>query len=299
VRARAEFATVAQFRTAYAKIGDTDIVVGAVDPVALGTLFTPPITTGSLADLGPGTVVVATTRDRLGSSPVGTTLTVAGGAATSTVRVVATTPVLAPGVTAIDLLLPWSDFAALTGDAGDTAILVKKAPGVSAGAARSALDALTDTYPLTSVGSVAEVNDDLSSIVDRMLGLIAGLLAITVVISLFGITNTLALSVVERTRESATVRALGLTRGQLRATLLLEALLMAAVGALVGLAFGLVYGAVLVHKSALRALDPILVVPWGWFVGIVALVTVTAVLAAVLPARRAARAAIVAAMADT
>jgi putative ABC transport system permease protein len=112
------------------------------------------------------------------------------------------------------------------------------------------------------------------------------------------VANTLSLSVVERTRESATVRALGLTRGQLRATLVLESLLIGVAGTVVGLAFGLAYGAVLVHK-VLSNLVPIVVVPWAWFGGIVALVTVTAMLAALLPARRAARAAIVAAMAET
>ena len=67
---------------------------------------------------------------------------------------------------------------------------------------------------------------------------------------------------------------------------------------MVGLGYGLVYGAVL-SRQALTRLDPVVAVPWGWFAGIVVVVAVTAVLAAVLPARRAARSSIVAAMVDT
>ena len=89
----------------------------------------------------------------------------------------------------------------------------------------------------------------------------------------------------------------GLTRTQLRATLLIEALLMAVVGAVVGIGYGLVYGR-LVMTKAFEGLSPVLVVPWSWMAGLVVLAGLAGVLAAVLPARRAARASIVAAMAD-
>ena len=176
-------------------------------------------------------------------------------------------------------------------------MLAVAAPGVTPTMARAALDALTDEYPLVSVGSVADLNSETESLVDSLLALVAGLLVITVLISLFGVANTLALSVVERTRESAMVRALGLTRGQLRSTLLVEALLLALVGTLVGLGFGLAYGTVLT-RTVLATLHPVVVLPWTWFAGITLLTTVTAVVAAVLPARAATRASIVAAMDD-
>jgi len=298
LRARPEFDAVAQVRTAEATIDGEDVRIGAIDPASLGTLVSPPITAGRLADLRPGTAIVSSARSRFGGTPVGATLTVTGGRSSAPLRVVAVAPALAPGTGDLDLLVAWDDLAALSGGTGDAAVLARIAAGVPDIDAQRALDALAGPYPLVSVGSVAELSSDLESQVDSLLLLVAGLLAITVAISVFGIANTLALSVVERTRESATVRALGLTRGQLRGTHLLEALLMAAAGTLVGLGFGLAYGALLANK-VLSALQPVVVVPWGWFAGIVLLATVTALLAAVLPARRAARASVVAAMADT
>jgi putative ABC transport system permease protein len=111
--------------------------------------------------------------------------------------------------------------------------------------------------------------------------------------------NTLSLSVFERTRESAVVRALGLTRGQLRATLLVEALLMAVVGAIVGISFGVVYG--LATTKAMFGHETTLVmrVPMLHLLGYVALAALAGPVVAVVPAWRAARASIVSAMAET
>jgi putative ABC transport system permease protein len=298
LRARPEFQAVAQVRAVSATVDGVEVRVGAVDPESLGHLVTPTIQEGRLADLEPGTAIVSASRTRLGDTPVGTTLTVVGSRSTLDVRVVASAVALVPGAANLDLLVVWDDLAALAGDPPDVAVLAKAAPGVPAAQTLAALDAVADEYPLVSVGSVADLRSDLESAVNGILAVVAGLLAITVVISLFGIANTLALSVVERTRELATVRALGLTRRQLRAMLILEALLMAMVGAFVGLVYGLIYGALL-SDQALADLDPVVVVPWAWFAGIVAVVAVTAALAAVGPARRAARSSIVAAMVDT
>lgn len=299
LRGRPEFDAVGQVRRVVATVDGSSIRVGAVDPASLGTLITPDLTEGTLADLTAGTAIVAASPARLGGTPVGATLSVAGERSAVSVRVVAVSPALLPGNFGnLDLLVVWADLVTIAGEGADTAVFATTAPGVSPNVAAGALDALADRYPLVSVGGVASLRSDLESSIDSLLALVAGLLAITVIIALFGVANTLSLSVVERTRESATIRALGLTRGQLRATLLLEALLMAAAGALIGLGFGLAYGAVLVEK-VLTNLGPIVAVPWAWFGGIVALVTLTAVLAALLPARRAARSAIVAAMVDT
>jgi putative ABC transport system permease protein len=282
---------------ATAIVSGEKVRIGAVDPASLGRLVTPDLAQGTLADLTTGTAIVAGGPAVLGDTPLGGTLTIAGDRTTMPVRVVAVAPVLTPAVANLDLLVVWSDFAAIEGAVDDAAVVATTAPGVSPNVAAAALDALADRYPLVSVGDIAILRSDLESTIDSLLALVAGLLAITILIALFGVANTLSLSVVERTRESATVRALGLTRGQLRATLLVEALLTAVAGALIGLGFGLVYGIVLVNRI-LGALGPVVVVPWAWFGGIVALVTLTAALAAQLPARRAVRSAIVAAMAD-
>lgn len=119
---------------------------------------------------------------------------------------------------------------------------------------------------------------------------VLGLLAVAVVIALVGIANTLGLSVLERGREHALLRALGLTRRRLRTMLAAEAVLLSVVATLLGTALGVGFAA-----AALRALvRPVvpgagLVVPWDQLAAVVAVSAAAALLAAVLPARRAVR----------
>jgi putative ABC transport system permease protein len=197
-----------------------------------------------------------------------------------------------------DAVLTWADFAAIHAATADDLVLVRAANGVAPAASRAAVESVTDDYPLVDVGSIADWRSRITGAVDTLIGVVAALLAIAILIALIGIMNTLSLSVVERTRESATIRALGLTRGQLRAMLLAEALLMGVVGALVGVGFGLLYGWA-TTRVLFVGFAAIITVPVGQLVGYVALAAAAAVLAAVLPARKAARASIVAAMSET
>ena len=126
-------------------------------------------------------------------------------------------------------------------------------------------------------------------IVDTLLAVVLGLLAAAVVIALIGVANTLSLSVIERRRESATLRAIGLSRGQLRASLALEGCLIAGVGAVLGIALGLAYGWT-GSMTVLRAVgDVSLEVPWRDLGVAVVVAVVAGLLASVLPARSAAR----------
>ncbi|WP_019483041.1 FtsX-like permease family protein [Arthrobacter sp. TB 23] len=128
-----------------------------------------------------------------------------------------------------------------------------------------------------------------NEIIDVILLVVTALLAVAVLIALIGVANTLSLSVLERTRESSLLRALGLTRGQLRGMLAVEAVLIAGVAAAFGCLLGVVYGWLGV-QSALGAITPVTPsIPWAQLVGVVAVAVVAALLASVLPARRAAR----------
>jgi putative ABC transport system permease protein len=135
------------------------------------------------------------------------------------------------------------------------------------------------------------------TLIDTLLAIVVGLLAVAVVIALVGVANTLSLSVLERRRESATLRAIGLSRRQLRWMLAIEGMLIAGIGAVLGTGLGLLYGWV-GAATLLSTIGPVtLAVPWR-DLGIVLVVALAAgLLASVLPGRAAARTSPVAALA--
>lgn len=161
--------------------------------------------------------------------------------------------------------------------------------------------------PLALEGPVVR-RADYARVIDTLLLIVLGLLAIAVLIAVLGVSNTLALSVIERRRESATLRAIGLTRGQLRRSLAVEGMVIAGVGAVAGIVLGLLYGwagAVTVFAGVIRGRAPgagllpveFLALPLGRL-GLVLLGALAAgLLASVLPARGAVRSSPVAALA--
>lgn len=125
---------------------------------------------------------------------------------------------------------------------------------------------------------------------DVVTGAIVGLLGIAVVIALVGIGNTLGLSVLERGRENALLRALGLTRGQLRLALAVEAVLLAVVATLLGTALGIAFAWVGVETMVTPIVpETPLALPYGQLALVVLVASVAGLLSAVLPSRRAAR----------
>lgn len=94
---------------------------------------------------------------------------------------------------------------------------------------------------VTVTGPVAE-RTQWETMINGMMALLVGLIAVAVLIALVGVANTLSLSVIERTRESATLRAIGMTRGQLRRSLAVEALLLSLVSGVVGVVLGTLFG---------------------------------------------------------
>ncbi|MET4079735.1 FtsX-like permease family protein [Janibacter sp. UYMM211] len=139
------------------------------------------------------------------------------------------------------------------------------------------------------VGGSAIQREEMDRVLDVVLSVVLSLLAVSVLIALVGIANTLSLSVLERTRESALLRALGTTRGQLRAMLALEAVLLALVGIVLGTALGIGYGVAGAGSVVGQLTDLQVVVPWGLLGGVAAAAVAAALVASVLPARRAAR----------
>lgn len=128
-----------------------------------------------------------------------------------------------------------------------------------------------------------------NQIIDVMLLIVTALLAVAVLIALIGVANTLSLSVLERRQENSLLRALGLTKVQLRGMLAVEAVLMAGVAALLGTVLGVLYGW-LGAQSALGGIATVVpTIPTGQLALVLAVAVAAGLLASVLPARRAAK----------
>jgi putative ABC transport system permease protein len=170
----------------------------------------------------------------------------------------------------------------------DAKIYVRVAESTDAAAARTILDEAAATYPNVEVMDHADFKKAKAGDIDTLLNLIYALLALAIVIALIGITNTLALSIFERTRELGLLRAIGMTRGQLRAMVRWESMIIALFGTAMGLSIGLFFGWTIVHALADQGFE-VFVVPTGSLLVVAAIAAVAGVVAAVLPARRAAR----------
>ncbi|MCG8922321.1 ABC transporter permease [Lentzea sp. CC55] len=177
-------------------------------------------------------------------------------------------------------------------------LLVKLAPGTDITVARTDLERAIASSPVAVLNSAAETKAELNAQIDQILLFIWALVGLALVIALFGIANTLTLSVLERTRESALLRALGLTRGQLRQMLVVESILMALIGAVAGVVLGAGFGWLLVEALSNPELRISYSIPFGQIGVMLGLAVVAAVIAAALPARRAARNSVVAGMAE-
>ncbi|MDP9846113.1 ABC transporter permease [Streptosporangium lutulentum] len=294
LRTRPELTSVVSSRETSATVEgkDGEYQVGAF---TAGPDFRPKLDAGSIDVLKPGTAVVADyVAERLGVKvgdriPVRTTK-----AGTVELTIVGTFESGEANLT--DVTVPAEEFDRYFGPVADSWVMIDAKEGVSPEQARKAVDAAAQPYPTAKVASSTELRGAFDEQLDTMLTLITGLLGLAVLISLLGIANTLSLSVHERTRESALLRALGLTRPQLRRMLSVEALILGLIGALVGVVLGVVFG-----WAAGRTLDDDVAfqLPVLQILAFVALSGLAGLLAAVLPARRAARASIVGSLASS
>jgi putative ABC transport system permease protein len=165
-------------------------------------------------------------------------------------------------------------------------VVVTRAPGVSDGEFRRAVNVAIDDYGIGELQDREQFIDGRSDIIDQSLSFIYGLLALSVIIAVFGIVLTMLLAVYERRREIGLLRAVGMTRSQVRTTVRWESVLTSLYGGIVGVVLGLVLGYVVIVSLRDRGLSTYSV-PVDAVVVIVVAAFVTGVLAAVIPAWRA------------
>jgi putative ABC transport system permease protein len=281
-----QVSAVAGIRSGVVKVSGNVTPVVATDPARAAQLFDMGVTQGDLATMTPTGIGVSTQVASSQHLHLGSTVTVTyptTGTKNYTVQVIYTVRDLGG-----DYILPLAAGQANFPSSLDIAIFVKLAPGVTANAARPAIDRVLAAYPNATLQDQAQYAASYTKSVDTLLNLVYGLLALSVLIALIGIANTLALSIYERTRELGLLRAVGATRGQLRSMVRAEALVISAFGALEGLVLGALFGwAIVAAMRSSGVTQLVFPVPQLLVVAVVA--ALAGLLAAIAPSSRAAK----------
>jgi putative ABC transport system permease protein len=165
--------------------------------------------------------------------------------------------------------------------------MVVSSPGTNADQLRRAEDQALKPFPTAKPQTIAEFKDEQNKGVNGLVTLIYALLALSVIIALLGIVNTLALSVHERTRELGMLRAVGMSRRQVKRMIRAESVITAAIGAVLGTVLGIVFA--LIVSRPLAADGFVFSLPIGSLIAVFILAGLAGVLAAFPPARRASK----------
>jgi putative ABC transport system permease protein len=170
----------------------------------------------------------------------------------------------------------------------DYQVYVKGAAGTSVAEVRKAVDTVTASYPGVDVMDRDEFSEQMAAPFNQMLSLVYALLGLAILIALLGIGNTLALSIMERTRELGLLRAVGMTRHQLRSMVRWESVIIAVQGTLLGLLIGVFLGWAFVRALEDQGIT-VFHVPVTSLAVVVLLGAMAGMVAAMLPGRRAAK----------
>jgi putative ABC transport system permease protein len=281
-------ATAVPRQFAQAKVGDTVTEFAGWPAATVEQAFDLGVSAGSLADLGTDGIAVGSRHAETQGLAIGDEIdvTFANGAQKSyEIRALFDHPDWTTKL--------WVDRAAFleaVPESLDTSVYVVGAEGISADELRAAVEPIAASYGNVEVLNSAELRDKIASEFNAMLGVVYALLALALLIALIGIGNTVSLAVVERTRELGLLRAVGMSRAHLRGMVRWEAAMVAVYGTILGLGIGLFLGWSLVFAIKESGIETAkMVVPVGQLALIVLIAGSAGILAALLPARRAAR----------
>ncbi|MGE9809285.1 MULTISPECIES: ABC transporter permease [unclassified Janibacter] len=259
--------------------------IGGIDPATIDRVQPIPMDEGRLADLGDSEILVLS-EDRAGRS-LGDAVEVTVAGKTSRVTIAGFFEE-APALGGLPYLMTNPGLERAGAKAADNFAFVVADPGASgADLKRDITQVLTD-QPMLTLKDQGEYAAEQRAPIDQMLFIIYALLGLAIVIAVLGIVNTLALSVMERTREIGLLRAVGLSRRQLRRMIRLEAVVIALLGATLGVVLGVGFGVALQRALVDDGITE-LAIPWAYLAGFVLIAGVVGVLAALWPAWRASR----------
>ena len=271
-------------RVGQAKIKGSVDFLYAADPKEINSLFDLQPTQGKISDLGPNGLAVLESTASDNNLRLGSKVAVEfpeTGRQMFTVEAIFAQTGFANWVTSLDT------YEANVADQFDTQIYVKTTGGVTP-ENTAALKKVVKQYPGPKLETREQFKATQVGQIDSILNLIYVLLFFAIVIALFGIANTLGLSIIERTRELGLLRAVGMTRRQLRASVRWEAVIIALLGTLLGLVIGVAFAWAMVRALSDQGIDKFSLAPVQLIV-IVVLAALFGILAAAWPARRAAK----------
>lgn len=281
---------VSQMRPGEVRVdGDTRVVAG-LDPTPFSQVYDPDFKDGGWSDLMTGGVLLFDDVASDAGVDVGDTVEIDfAQTGTEGFRVdgifrEATLP--GTGQDSPTVLMTLPDFERNFTPQQDVAVFANAAEGIELEEVQSQIEDSLSAFPQLSVENQQEFKDSQRDQVNQVLALVFALLALTIIIAIFGIVNTLALTIFERTREIGLLRAVGLSPRQSRLMVTWESVIVSLIGGLIGLVLGVVLGAWLVRETP--DVD-VVSIPWGNLVIYLVLSGVAGVLAAVLPARRASK----------
>ena len=282
-----ELSAVSPFRGTDALVNGDPKELGAVRGSAFGELVELDVLSGSVDSLDDGKIILHRDPARDYGVGVGDELTITWQNGTeSTVEVggvYADSTTAGNWLVGIDLLASVS-----TAEPVDFFILAKIADGVDIPVARAAVEAVAEDFPSAEVQDQAEFQQSQEEQIDQLLTIIYGLLAISIAIAVLGIANTMALSVFERTREFGLLRAVGMSKRTLKRSIRWEAIIVAVFGASLGITVGVPLG-IAVASVLPDTIVSSVEIPFGTIVNILIAAIVVGIVAAVGPARRAAK----------
>jgi putative ABC transport system permease protein len=279
-------AEVAKVRGAALQIDGERHFAAGIEPGPLTRVTRPTVVSGSLADLDSSSIAVSTELATDKRLRVGSPVTVEYAGEKSPLTVVAT--YTRNSALESDATMSIEGFDALGVPPTDRTVYLTAQPGANRSALGRDLSAVVADLPTVTVNDQASFAAEQRRPIDQLLFIVYALLGLAVVIAVLGIVNTLALSVIERVREIGLLRAVGLSRRQLRTMLRLESVAIALLGAVLGIVLGLAFALALQRSLVDDGID-VLAIPGGQLALFVAVAALVGVLAALWPGRRAAR----------
>ncbi|HSL10277.1 MAG TPA: FtsX-like permease family protein [Actinomycetota bacterium] len=281
-----EVAAASSFRQNGFQVRGQQSFVTGLDPTTVEQVATLDVTEGSLGDLGDNTIAV----HRGVADDEGWALGDEVPAAFPSVadRPLEIVAIYEENGIAGDYAIALSTYEDVFVEQLDSFVLVRGADGVASDDVRAAVEGVVADFPNIDVQDQAEFREKQAGFIDQLLGLVTALLFMAIIIALFGIVNTLGLSIYERTRELGLLRAVGMSRRQVKRMIRYESVIIAIFGAILGIVIGIAFG-----WALQQALEPEgvtqLAIPGGQLVVYFVFAALAGIVAAIWPARRAAK----------